>query len=876
MLPTPEEASNDTSNAINQIVLRLAKHLPRYGVEVVSNRAEADLVVGHAGMTDGSRVDVAHCHGLYPTSDGATTVGWHWAANAHVANNLRGARAITVPSQWVADILRRDMHVDPHVIGWAIDPDEWYGGENQGYVLWNKSRTDGVCSPEPLIRLAAMAPETRFLTTFGEGTPNVRTTGRVVFEAMRQMVKDTAVYLATTKETFGIGTLEAMAAGVPVLGFKHGGTADIVEHGVTGYLVAPGDYEALRVGLDFCLKHRDVLGANARAVALTYTWDRVAEQFADIYKSTLEKSSLPKVSVVIPLHNYEAYVSQAIGSVATQQTTFTTELIVVDDGSIDDSYSAAFEALASHPESKLETKLIRQENAGVASARNKGISLARGEYIVCLDADDKLGDSRFLQTLSDALDADPHLGIAFTGLRFMDADGNMGSMAVWPQGYDYDEQTAGHNQVPTCCMFRREAWARAGGYRRKYTPAEDAELWLRIGSLGYKGEQVTTEGWFHYRLHSNSLSQTVRTGARKEPDWRSDKPWIASGQRPFAADGKVRWSWPVRNYDRPKVSVIVPVGPYHRDCFREAIDSIEAQSEQYWECIVVNDSGAPLDLTGMPFVRLLDTGGSKGAAVARNMGVLAATAPMITFLDADDVFEPRFLERTLRHYAIHGQYVYTDWISLNKAGEYERHETPEFNLLDVFRRTSIHSINILIPKADLLKVGLFDETMPSWEDTDLFMKLAANGICGVRLPEPLITYRYQSGQLRERGAAIKADLLALLRERYGAYMTGEKEAMCCGSKPKGLAGKTEATVEAATGGTGMVRIVYNGPIATHDVIGLATRKRYGRREGGDVFFVYVEDYEMNPSVFVPIADIETMEDTPIPPEPTLITEKVTA
>src|SRR6185436_328773 len=192
-------------------------------------------------------------------------------------------------------------------------------------------------------------------------------------------------------------------------------------------------------------------------------------------------------------------------------------------------------------------------------------------------------------------------------------------------------------------------------------------------------------------------------------------------------DGKVRQSWPVRNYDKPKVSVIVPVGPYHRDVVKEAIDSVENQSEQYWECIVVNDSGAPLDLQGQPFVRILDTGGGKGAGYARNMGVKAASAAYITFLDADDVLDPKFLEKTIRTYAIHGKYVYTDWNSLNKEGVLERHETPEFDLLDVFRRTSIHSINILIPKADLIKIGLFDESMQSWEDTDLFMKLAVAG-----------------------------------------------------------------------------------------------------------------------------------------------------
>lgn len=874
MLPTPDEARNDTTNAINQIVLRLAQHLPKYGVEVTSNRAEADLVAGHAGQTDGTRVDVAHTHGLYPTADASISAGWHWSANLHVKNNLIGAKAITVPSQWVAEILRRDMHIDPVVIGWAVDPDEWEPAENQGYVLWNKTRTDGVCSPAPLIELAARAPEHKFLTTFGQGTPNVRETGRVAFQDMREMVRHAGVYLATTKETFGIGTLEAMAAGVPVLGFRHGGTADIVQHGVTGYLVAPGDFEGLRVGLEYCIANREILGANARAIASTYSWDRVASQFAALYKSVLEKHAGPKISVVIPCYNYARYVGDAIASVAEQEGA-DYELIVVNDGSTDDSADVIETALLELMMTGGERyNLLNIPNGGVAAARNAGILFARGQYIVCLDADDKLGNPLFLKTLADALDSDPALGMVFTGLRIMDADGNPGNMADWPNGYDYDKQTQGRNQVPTCCMFRREAWQRAGGYRKVYTPAEDAELWLRIGALGYKGKQITREGWFIYRLHSNSLSTAIRTGRNREPDWLGDKPWIKSGNRPFAADGFVRFSWPVRNYDRPKVSVVIPVGPYHADHFREAVDSVEAQSDPYWEIIVVNDSGVDLDLRGMPYVRVLATSGGAGASKARNIGIEAARGPFVAFLDADDKFNPRFLELCLRHYAIHGKYVYTDWISETKSGDTEIHTTPDFDPIQVFRQTSIHSINILIPKADLQKVSGFDESMGTWEDVDLFMKLAAAGICGQRLAEPLVTYRYQSGQLRERGAEIEAGLKAFLYERYKPYMTGEINPMCCGAGPKGTAGVIiggdASAVASGDGEAGMSRIVYNGPIAPHEVVGISTKKRYGRRESGDVFFVYSDDVTAEPEKFVPLAVMYTVAETPIPPAPVSI------
>lgn len=291
-MPTPDQAAVDGSNAINQIVTRLAKHLPAYGVEIVANKTTADLIVGHAGQTDGqTAVDCAHCHGLYPTAHGssADTPGWHWGANSGVIENVRQAKRVTVPSQWVADLFRRDMHLNPNVIGWAIDPSEWEPGENLGYVLWGKTRADGVCSPAPLVKLAALAPEQRFITTFGEGTPNIKTIGRQPFPAMKRYLQGASVYLATTLETWGIQTVEAAACGIPILGFAWGGTLDLIEHGVHGYLVQPGDYEGLREGLDYCLKYRDILGANARQMALTHTWEDVAKKFAAIYSEVLDE-----------------------------------------------------------------------------------------------------------------------------------------------------------------------------------------------------------------------------------------------------------------------------------------------------------------------------------------------------------------------------------------------------------------------------------------------------------------------------------------------------------------------------------------------------------------------------------------------------------
>ena len=869
MLPTPNQAINDTSNSINQICLHLRDHLPTYGYELTENLTEADLIAGHAGQTRSDiQVDVAHCHGFYPTAYPHLTEPWHLQANQSVLNNILTAREVTVPSQWVADIMRRDMHIQPDVIPWAINFDEWPIGENQGYVLWNKTRVDGTCDPEPMVQLAKRVPQMHFLSTFGNNpTPNLRIIGRQPFEKMKPLVSNAAIGLCTTKETFCIGALEFMTAGVPILGYRHGNMPNLVKHGVNGYLVEPGDIDGLIAGLDYCVKYRQQLGHNAREVARLFSWDRVAQTIAGVYDRLFESADHPKVSVVIPCYNYEHYVEKAIDSVTRQSVNLTYEIIVVDDGSTDKSAEKIRTALQKASEKGISTRFLEQSNSGVANARNAGINAATGDFIVCLDADDELGDSKFLQTLADAMDADRSLGITFTGLQTINDQDERGAPGSWPSGFNWDKQIDGNNQVPTCCMFRRELWRRAGGYKSKYQPAEDAELWTRIVALGYRVKQIVDAPWFLYRVHSGSLSDSIRKGQRSEPDWRGDKPYIVDKQYPLAAAGLAR---PVRNYDTPKVSIIVPVASYHVPYLSQALDSIEQQTERYWECIVVNDTGAPLPgLAPFPWTRVIDTARpNSGAGAARNLGVKNSTAPFVTFLDADDMLLPRFLEATLKKYQQTGRYIYTDWLSLNKEGVIEQHETPEQVTGDVFQKPVQHAVNILIKRQWFDDSGGFDESMVSWEDVDWFMRLAKIGICGARVAEPLFMYRYLTGQRRENGEKIKNQIIASFNVKYGEYIRGEKMCGCINNNPGKLAAITNSSGGAPTPDQ-LVRIIYNGAVGQHTVA--VGKNQYGYRKGGDTFYVRYADAVANPHLFQPIVEVlNEKHSTPVPPPPPMI------
>jgi glycosyltransferase involved in cell wall biosynthesis len=163
------------------------------------------------------------------------------------------------------------MRFTPHIVPHGIDWFEWsHNFATDDYILWNKNRGgQDVCDPTPILHLARQFRDNRFATTYlpkGIPTPNNISPpmGTIPYPEMKKIVQRARIYLSTVKETWGIGVLEAMASGVPVLGFAHGGNVDLVQHGETGYLAKPGDFDDLAEGLDFCLRYRDTLGENGR------------------------------------------------------------------------------------------------------------------------------------------------------------------------------------------------------------------------------------------------------------------------------------------------------------------------------------------------------------------------------------------------------------------------------------------------------------------------------------------------------------------------------------------------------------------------------------------------------------------------------------
>lgn len=686
-LPTLEIARRNDAGGIQQIVINTSKYLSEFEWELTENINAADLIAYHATDAE-TKCHVLHCHGLYPTGEpGYMADNWQREANRRIINAAKFAKLITVPSQWVADIFRRDMHIDPVVIQWAVDKEVWaHDGTHRNYVLWNKNRTEGVCTPQWLNKLAQIEKGIQFVTTFGDKLPNVHVTGALSHSEMIPFVKNAAVYLATTKETGDIGSREALAAGVPVLAFRQGATPDFIIHGYNGFLAEYGDFEGLRAGLHWCLRNRNQLSQNALESAKDFNWQHVAKQFADVYdRASLITPNFTKISVVIPCYNYQNFLAQAIESVLSQNYQ-DFEIIVVDDCSTDNS------ALIARQYSQV--KLIQlSENRGVAYARNYGIEHAQGDFIACLDADDMM-EQGFLEICSKALQYDSTLGIVYTGLTVMGSN----QLNAWPTEFNYQFQMQRENRIPSLCMFRKEAWARAGGFRQYMAPTEDADLWTRIVALGYGARQVTKEPLHIYRVHQNSASSVIRRGNKKEPFRLSVNGYRGDG---MAAPGGL-----VHNYDNPIVTIIIE----ESSTLQRAIDSVEAQTFKKWEIVIIQNTDKAIETKGVHFIGKFASSGEE--AIEKAEGVF------IVWLKEGDSLHPEFLEKALVVYRTTGRYIYSDRLDSDD----NVHLATEFNTENL-----AHSPIALIPKS-----ALIGQTSLS------FLNLLEQGVCGTRIPEPLV------------------------------------------------------------------------------------------------------------------------------------------
>lgn len=206
----------------------------------------------------------------------------------------------------------------------------------------------------------------------------------------------------------------------------------------------------------------------------------------------------PIVSVVIPCYKQAQFLAEAIESVLTQ-TYRSTEIVVVDDGSPDDTADVVARYAA--------VRCVRQQNQGLAGARNAGFGTSTGEYVLFLDADDRLTPNAVESHLS-CFAKHPEAGFAVGDIDHITLDGSYAGSPRWPvlEANHYQELLkANHVANTIAVMFRRSVIERVGGFKASCTPAEDYELLLHAARLFPSAHHGTVVA--QYRRHATTLSR---------------------------------------------------------------------------------------------------------------------------------------------------------------------------------------------------------------------------------------------------------------------------------------------------------------------------------------------------------------------------------
>jgi glycosyltransferase involved in cell wall biosynthesis len=216
---------------------------------------------------------------------------------------------------------------------------------------------------------------------------------------------------------------------------------------------------------------------------------------------------MPTVSVIMPAYKVEAYIGEAIESVIAQ--TYTDwELIVIDDGSPDESGAIAASYAASDP----RIRVARQANGGLSSARNHGVRLARGEFMAILDSDD-LWQPSFLAAQNALLQQHPEIDVV---------TGNAWNLGGWRDGTPWhpypdprpqptlSEILRDEESIFIMSVIRRRVFESIGGFDESLRSNEDYHFWLRAALAGFKFMRNDRPLGFYRRREDSLSSSDVR------------------------------------------------------------------------------------------------------------------------------------------------------------------------------------------------------------------------------------------------------------------------------------------------------------------------------------------------------------------------------
>ena len=230
-----------------------------------------------------------------------------------------------------------------------------------------------------------------------------------------------------------------------------------------------------------------------------------------------------RISVIIPVYNAAPYIADAVRSVFSQ-TRLPEEIIIVDDGSNDET-PQILESLRQNVPHGTALDIIRQPNAGVMAARNRGIAEATGDWIAFLDADDAWFPEKlhrqtiFLETLNT-----PALLCCGSVMFWKELPISPVISNVTPKLVNIEQLLQNNSVGTSTVLLPKSSLLAVGGFSARYNHAEDWAVWLRVATTGLPIWQIT-EPLIAYRMTPNALG-TRDPGYLRDVEHRIIKDFV--------------------------------------------------------------------------------------------------------------------------------------------------------------------------------------------------------------------------------------------------------------------------------------------------------------------------------------------------------------
>lgn len=329
-------------------------------------------------------------------------------------------------------------------------------------------------------------------------------------QLLQRLAAADVVVLPSPWDNWPNACLEAMAAARVVIGGRNGGMGEMIEPGRSGFLVDGADADALvhviEHDLALALSRLPEIGSAAaqrvRELSEPKHYTAAIEALVAAHQpARVQLEAAPLVSVVMPFYREQAHIVGAAVDSALAQTHQQLEVVIVDDGSPRADAAAILDGLAARDR---RVRVLHQQNGGLASARNFGISQARGELLLCLDADNLLRPDYAAIGVAVMAQRQDVMAIAPRLQIFDDRSGEPRTV-IQPLPFDRPLAMLRNSLGDAGAMFRRQVFEVHGlRYDSMVDVYCDWALWLDMARLGLK-VQLVPRVLYDYRLRAGSM-----------------------------------------------------------------------------------------------------------------------------------------------------------------------------------------------------------------------------------------------------------------------------------------------------------------------------------------------------------------------------------